>query len=454
MHQLDLHRQYFATGITKPYDFRIAQLKKLKAALLQHEDAIYDALYSDLRKNKEECWVTEIGMTIAEINHAIKHLSNWMNREPVSTNLSNLPSRSYIIHEPLGVVLIISPWNYPLQLTMIPLVGAIAAGNCVAIKASEYAAATDSIMQKIITTTYDDNYISYHTGDGAAVVSALMNSFTFDHIFFTGSTEVGRIIYKNAADKLTPVTLELGGKSPCIVSANAKLSIAAKRIVLTKFSNCGQMCVAPDYVLVHHSVKAELINQIIYYIKKFHGEDASQSYQYGKIINSRHFHRLTNYLQDGKIVYGGANNAEQLYIQPTLVTDVNMQHRIMQEEIFGPILPILTYTTNDEAKRIIAQNKNPLSFYLFTNSSAEEQWWMDNIAFGGGCINNASWHLTNHYLPFGGRGSSGTGAYHGKKSFQIFSHQKSIMRTPTWIDPAIRYPPFKGKLGIFKWLIR
>jgi aldehyde dehydrogenase (NAD+) len=454
MQQLEMQRSFFETGSTKPYEYRIAQLKKLKAAIIKYEDALYEALYADLKKNKEEVWVTEIGMTIAEINAAIKHLASWMNKQKVLTNLSNLPSSSYTVHEPLGVVLIISPWNYPVQLTMIPLVGAIAAGNCVAIKSSEHTVATDALMCKIVNETFDEAYISYHRGEGAEVVGRLMDSFTFDYIFYTGSTTVGRLIYKQAADKLIPVTLELGGKSPCVVDADANLKIAAKRIVLTKYSNCGQMCVAPDYILVHESKKDALVQLMIEYIEKFHGKDASTSYQYGKIINERQYDRLVGYLKDGNIVYGGSHNKEQLYIQPTVLTDVEMQSAVMKDEIFGPILPVLTYRTKEEAVAIINQNKNPLAFYIFTSSSGTERWWMENVAFGGGCINNAAWHLTNHHLPFGGRGFSGTGAYHGRKSFEVFSHQKSVMRTPTWIDPALRYPPFSGKLKIFKWLIR
>jgi aldehyde dehydrogenase (NAD+) len=447
-------RNYFNTGATKSYSFRKEQLNKLKAAILVNENDLYDALYTDLKKSKEETWVTETGMVLSELNAAIKNFSSWMEPERVSTNLLNMPSSSKIVPEPLGVVLIIAPWNYPFQLLINPLIGAIAAGNCVVLKPSEFAPATSAVMKKIIETTFDKKYILYVEGDGAKVIPTMLNSFTFDHIFYTGSTAVGKIIYKMAAETLTPVTLELGGKSPCIVEEDANVKVAARRITIAKFSNCGQMCVAPDYVLVHESKKEELISTLKNTTEQFFGKDDFAHYNYGKIINAKQFERIINYLQDGKIEYGGNFDKNNLYIQPTILTDIKKDSAIMKEEIFGPILPIISYQTNEEALAIITQNKNPLAFYVFTSSSTKEKFWIDNVAFGGGCVNNASWHLTNHNLPFGGRGFSGTGSYHGKSSFDTFSHKKAIMKTPTWFDPSIKYPPFKGKLGIFKKVIR
>jgi aldehyde dehydrogenase (NAD+) len=452
--QLQQQRNYFNTGATKSNTFRRGQLIKLKKAILLHEEALYEALDKDLKKSKEECWVTELGMVLSELKFITNHLDSWMEAEPVSTNLVNMPSSSKVVSEPLGVVLIIGPWNYPFQLLFNPLIGAIAAGNCVALKPSEFAIATDAIMHKIISSTFESQYISYHSGDGAKIVPEMMNHFRFDHVFYTGSTAVGKIIYKMAAEHLVPTTLELGGKSPCIVDADVNIKVAAKRIAMTKFSNCGQMCVAPDYVLVHQSKKDELIAALQNIIPKFFTTDASTSYNYGKIINVKQFDRLSTYLQQGKIVYGGHTNKERLYIEPTIITDVNSNDTIMKDEIFGPILPIIAYHTEAEALAIIALNSNPLAFYVFTNSRKKETFWLNNVSFGGGCVNNASWHLTNHHLPFGGRGFSGTGNYHGKFSFDIFSHKKAIMKTPTWFDPSIKYPPLKGKLKIFKWLIR
>ncbi len=447
-------QNYFASGATKPYAFRLKQLKRLKTAIEQHENELYSALFSDLKKSKEECWVTENGMVLAELRTAIKELKTWMTPESTSTNLLNMPSNSKVYKEPLGVVLIISPWNYPFQLLFNPLIAAIAAGNCIVLKASEFTPATSALMRKIIELTFVKEYILFVEGDGGAVVPEMMNSFTFDHVFYTGSTTVGRLIYKMAADKLVPVTLELGGKSPCIVEADAHLKVAAKRIAIAKFSNCGQMCVAPDYVLVHASIKEKFITILKETILKFFSADATTNYNYGRIVNQRQFDRLQAHLKAGNIIFGGESNAADLFIAPTLVDSPTHDSILMQEEIFGPILPILSFETEQEVMKIISANKNPLSLYVFTSSAKKEQFYIQNIAFGGGCINNASWHLTNHSLPFGGRGFSGTGNYHGIYGFNTFSHKKAIMSTPTWFDPSIKYPPFKGKLSIFKKLIR
>ncbi len=454
MQQIQALQDYFFSGATKSLSFRLQQLKALKKAVLQHEQQLYEALYLDLKKSKEEVWVTEIGFLISELNEAIRNIDYWMQPKTVATNLANLPSKSFIQYEPLGVVLIIGPWNYPLQLLFTPLVGAIAAGNCVVLKPSEHAPATSAIMKKIVEAIFPKNYVLYIEGDGATVVPELLEQVTFDHIFYTGSTAVGKIIYELAAKKLVPVTLELGGKSPCVVTQNANLTIAAKRIVVTKFSNCGQMCVAPDYILVHESVKQQLVDELIQKIIAFYGENPQQNEGYGKMINARQLNRVKQYITQGKIIYGGKIEEENLYIQPTLIEDVKLDSAIMQDEIFGPVLPILTYKTNEEALQIMRQHKNPLAFYVFSNASKEQDYWLQNVASGGACINNCSWHLTNHNLPFGGRGFSGTGKYHGQYSFETFSHSKAVLKTPTWFDPFIKYPPFKGRLGLFKKLIR
>jgi aldehyde dehydrogenase (NAD+) len=366
----------------------------------------------------------------------------------------NFPGNSFIYKESLGVVLIIGPWNYPLQLLFTPLVGAIAAGNCVVLKPSEFAPATSAVMKKIIEENFSKDYILYAEGEGAMVVPELINNFRFDHVFYTGSIPVGKAIYEMAAKQLVPVTLELGGKSPCVIESDAKISIAAKRIALTSFSNAGQMCVAPDYVLVHQSVRENFIDELIKSIRQFFSKEPSSSYNYGKIVNEKQFNRLVAYLQHGKIMYGGKYDQSKLYIEPTIMVDVPLESTIMGEEIFGPVLPILSFQTFEEAKAIIERNPNPLAFYVFTESSEKEKQWIEKISFGSGCVNNASWQLTNFNLPFGGRGNSGIGAYHGKYSFNLFSHQKAVMKTPTWFDPKIKYPPFKGKLNLFKKIIR
>jgi aldehyde dehydrogenase (NAD+) len=452
--QLNSLRSYYSSGITQPYHFRKEQLKKLKQALLVHEEELYTALYADLKKGREEIWVTETGIVIAEINEALRQLKKWMQPELVRTTLVNFPSSSRILKEPLGVVLIIGPWNYPLQLLFTPLIGAIAAGNCAVLKPSEFASATTAVMKKIIESVFPVEYVLYAEGEGAVMIPEMMNNFNFDHVFYTGSTAVGKIIYKLAAEKLVPVTLELGGKSPCVVEADANIEVAARRIAVTKFSNAGQMCVAPDYVLVHQSVKEKLVIELKRCIQKFYSEDASKNEGYGKIINEKQFNRVISYLNDGHIIHGGKHNKEQLFIEPTLLDNISMNTALMKEEIFGPLLPLISFSKMEEALEVIDQNKNPLAFYIFTSSAAKEKQWLGKVAFGGGCVNNVSWHLTNHHLPFGGRGFSGMGQYHGRFSFETFSHKKAVMKTPTWFDPTIKYPPLKGKLKLFKWVVK
>ncbi|MDP4264972.1 MAG: aldehyde dehydrogenase [Bacteroidota bacterium] len=452
--QLNDLQNYFRSGITLPYTFRKEQLKKLKQSILNHEQDLYNALNTDLKKNPEESWVTETGFVIAELNAFIKNLHRWMEPERAATNLLNLPSASRVIKEPLGVVLIIGPWNYPFQLLINPLVGAIAAGNCVVLKPSEFSPATSEVMKLIIEDVFPREYILYVQGEGASVIPAMMNDFRFDHIFYTGSTTVGKIIYKMAAEKLVPVTLELGGKSPCVVESDADIKVAARRIAMTKFSNAGQMCVAVDYVLVHESKKEALVKALQNSVKQFYGEKPEENYNYGKIINEKQFDRVAGYLSQGTIVHGGRTDKKNLFIEPTLLTDIPADASVMRDEIFGPVLPIIGFSKADEAKLVIDKNPNPRAFYVFTSSKKKEKEWLESVAFGGGCVNNASWHLTNHNLPFGGRGTSGTGHYHGRYSFETFSHKKAIMKTPTWFDPNIKYPPFKGKLKLFKWVIR
>lgn len=454
LNRLASMRRFFDSGATRSRDFRKEQLKKLQAAVQQAELPLQQALYADLKKNPEESWITETGFLLNEIRDQLKHLRSRMNAETVSTNLLNIPSQSYIVPEPLGVVLIIAPWNYPLQLLFTPLAGAIAAGNCVVLKASEFAPATASVMKKLVEDNFPPEYISFTDEDGATVIPAMMNGFRFDHVFYTGSTAVGKVIYKMAAEQLVPVTLELGGKSPCVVEADANITVAAKRIAMAKFSNAGQMCIAPDYVLVHRSKKTELVTEMRKALRRFFGEDASKSDEYGKIINVKQFDRLSACLDGQQLLMGGQLNKEQLYIEPTLVDEPAPGTSLMEEEIFGPLLPVVGFDTADEAKAIIARHPNPLAMYVFTGSKKKAEQWLTDVPFGGGCINNTALHFTNHNLPFGGRGFSGTGQYHGKFSFDTFSHKKAVLKSPNWFDPAIKYPPFKGKLRLLKWLTR
>lgn len=447
-------RTFFESGVTRSYDFRKTQLLQLKQAMLQHEEEIYAALYSDLKKSPEEAYATELGLLLAEINSALKNLKDWMQPKHAGTDLVNLPSSSKIYRDPLGVALIISPWNYPLQLLLIPLVGAIAGGNCAVLKPSELAPATASVIEKIITQIFSPEYVCVVQGDGAEIIPAMMQAFHFDHVFYTGSIPVGKIIYQLAAKDLVPVTLELGGKSPAVVEGDADIAVAARRIALGKFINAGQTCIAPDYVLVHESIKNKFVEKLKQTINSFFGERKMESKDYGKIINEKRFDKLVSYLSEGDIVFGGENNKSKLFIAPTIIENIPLDSPLMKEEIFGPILPVLGFSSTEEALSIVQRNPNPLAFYLFTSDAKKEKAWIVSVPFGGGCINNTAWHFTNHHLPFGGIGSSGIGAYHGKSTFDTFTHAKAVMRTPRWFDPSLKYPPFKGKLRIFKWFIK
>jgi aldehyde dehydrogenase (NAD+) len=446
-------RNYFLTGATQSYDFRLNQLKRLKKVVLEHEKELYQALYTDLKKTDEDAWATEVGFFLSELNNTIEHLKGWMQPHSVGTNMVNQPSSSYTIQEPLGVVCIIAPWNYPFQLLFTPLIGAIAGGNCAVLKPSEFAPATAKVMGKIIDSLFADNYILFVEGEGATVLPPLLTENRFDHIFYTGSTVVGKIIYKYAAEQLVPVTLELGGKSPAVIASDANIRVAARRLANPKFSNAGQMCIAPDYVLVPTELKEDLIKELIKAIQQFYGADAAASEHYGKIINDKQWLRLTSYLSEGEIVYGGKSDRSKLFIEPTIMTGIHADANIMKDEIFGPILPIITYQSNEEALAVIQKNPNPLAFYVFTENKGDEQYWLTNVPSGGACVNNATMHITNHDLPFGGRGFSGIGAYHGKTSFDTFTHTKSVLKTPTFIDPSFKYPPYKGKGWLLKRLI-
>ncbi len=447
-------RAYFNSGVTRGYAFRRYQLLLLRDAIRKYEKEIYEALYQDLKKAPEEAYVTEIGIVQMEITTALKNLRKWTSPERTATNLLNLPSSSKIIHDPLGVVLIIAPWNYPIQLLLLPLVGAIAGGNTVMLKPSELAPASASLVKKIINEIFLPQFISIILGDGAELIGPMIRNFRFDHIFYTGSTAVGKIIYQLAAEQLIPVTLELGGKNPAVIEKDADLNLAAKKIATGKFLNAGQTCIAPDYLLVHASVKQAFLKALIATITDFYGNNPAISNSYGRIVNESRFDVLVEQLSEGSIVFGGQYDRENLYIAPTILEDVFIDDGVMKQEIFGPLLPVFSYETMQEALELIAANPSPLAFYLFTRNSKTEKNWLEAFEFGGGCVNNTLWQFTNHHLPFGGIGNSGIGAYHGKHSFYRFTHAKPIMKTPGWFDPAIKYPPYKGKMKWFKMLIR
>lgn len=429
-------------------------MKALKAAILRQEEDIHDALKKDLGKSREESWGSECGLVIMEINHALQNLEEWMSPQKVRSNLANIFSSSRVYRESLGVVLIISPWNYPFQLALAPLVAAVAAGNCAVIKPSEFAPATAQVIENLVHSNFDADYLRVINGEGAVVIPEMMKSFRFDHVFYTGSTATGKKIYSLAAEQLIPVTLELGGKSPAIVYDDADLDVAIRRVVQGKFLNCGQTCIAPDYLLVRQPVYDLALSKLKQTISSFYGDRPSESGDYGKIINPHHFRRLEQLASGLSVAYGFERNAEDLFFGPTILTGVSLEHAVMKEEIFGPLLPVIPFDTTEEAMAIVYSNPDPLALYLFTRKKAVEDVWIQNVRFGGGCINNTDWQFTNPYLPFGGVGSSGIGSYHGVYGFQTFSRMKSVLKTPNWFDPRVKYPPYKGKLKLLKWLIR
>jgi len=443
-------RAYFESGATRSVDFRLQQLANFKKAILDHEGGIYEALKRDFNKPVFETYTSEIGLVLEEIGVMQKNLKSWATPEFVSTAIGNFPARSYIYPDPYGVTLVIGAWNYPFQLTLLPVVGAIAAGNTVVIKPPRIARNTYDIIVRIISGCFDPRYVScldVHTDNSEMLAQR------YDYIFFTGGTQVGKIVARAAAEYLTPTTLELGGKSPCIVDETASLEVAARRIVWGKSLNAGQTCVAPDYLLVHEKVKDKLFAHMKAVVKEFYGDNPTTSADYAHIINEKHFHRLADMLTGGTIVYGGVTNESKRYIAPTLITGIGFDHPLMEDEIFGPILPAFTFRNLDEALGIVKRYEKPLAFYIFSNSYKNQQRCMNEVQFGGGCINDTVAHLLNHELPFGGVGSSGVGAYHGKHSFDTFTHYKGVMNKVTWPDIPLRYPPYNGKLGIIKKVI-
>ncbi len=438
---------YFRSGGTKPIQFRIEQLKTLKKLLKENEQELIDAVYSDFRKSPFETFGTEIGLILNEINYALKNIYRWVKPKSVPTALVNFPSKNYILKEPYGSVLIISPWNYPVQLCLLPLVGALAAGNTAVIKPSELTPNTSSVIDKLIKQYFKPEVVTTVLG-GVDESQALLN-LDFNYIFFTGSTKVGKIIMESASKRLIPVTLELGGKSPCIVDETANLEVTAKRIVWGKFVNAGQTCVAPDYLLVQDSIKDRLLEELKSSIVSLYGDDPSSSDDYPRIINDVHFNRLCSFLDNGIQISGGDTDDSTRYIAPTILSNITWDDPIMQDEIFGPILPVISFPNIDDAVEQALKTPRPLALYIFTNSSETERKILEQVPFGGGAINDTIAQFGNHHLSFGGVGASGFGSYHGKASFDSFSHQKSIMKKNFFLDIPIRYAPYDGKI---KWL--
>lgn len=437
-------KSFFNNQNTLSIHFRKNQLRKLKTAILEHEKELYGALKNDLNKSEEEAFFTEIGIVLNEIDYFISKIHCWSQDTSVSTPIFLLPSQSYIRYEPRGLCLIIVPFNYPIQLSLLPLIGAIGAGNCAIIKGSEHTTHTNFILSKIITTLFSKDYIAFIEGDSA--ISMHLTKLPFDFIFFTGSSQVGKMVLKSAAENLVPTVLELGGKSPCIVDASANIDLAAKRIVWGKFMNAGQTCVAPDFVVVHKTIANKFLVRLRIEIEKSFGNDASSSPYYGKIIHAQAYDRIMKLIEKKNIYYGGQGNKESLFISPTILTDFAETSQIIEEEIFGPILPIYIYENLDDLKNLLPSEK-PLALYVF----GDEKWSQTILRLfpsGGACINDVLIHVSNKHLPFGGVGYSGMGNYHGKKSFLTFSHERSIMKSPTWIDIIFRYPPYP----LYKWM--
>ena len=434
--------KYFNSGLTRSYESRLVSLKALKRAILSNEDELCMALKADLGKSRAEAFMCEIGLAISEINWLIKHLGGLMRKKYVITPLAQFAATSFRSPSPYGNVLIISPWNYPLLLTLEPLADALAAGNTAILKPSAYAPETSNIMKKMLEESFNPGLVAVVTG-GRAENQALLRQ-KFDKIFFTGSKEVGKEVMRKAAEYLTPVTLELGGKSPCIVEKTAKISLAARRIVFGKFLNCGQTCVAPDYVLCDESIRESLVFAIKKEITLQFGRKPLENPDYGKIVNEKHFNRLKGLIDKEKTVCGGGLDEENNRIEPTVMVDVNWEDAVMGEEIFGPILPILTYKSLDEAISVVESHPHPLALYCFTKDSRVSKKVLKACRFGGGCINDVVIHLATSEMPFGGVGESGMGSYHGKAGFEEFSHTRSIVDKKTWMDMPVRYQPYTG----------
>ena len=440
-HILEKQRAYFSSGATLDVTQRIEALKKLRAAILRHEEDIHRALRQDLGKSGFESYMCETGIVLSELSYMIRHTRSFARERRVRTPLAQFHSRSFQKPSPYGTVLIMSPWNYPFMLTLDPLADAIAAGNTAVLKPSAYSKATSDIIQTIIRECFDESFVCVVTG-GRAENTVLLKQH-FDYVFFTGSQAVGKEVMRQAAAHLTPVTLELGGKSPCIVEKSANLKLAAKRIVFGKYLNCGQTCVAPDYVYCDSRIKEDLVREIKGQIRLQFGDQPLASQEYGRIINEKHFHRICGLIRQDKVVYGGKTDPDALKIEPTVMDAVTFEDAVMQEEIFGPVMPILTYDSIEEAIRRINAMPHPLALYIFTGDKAIARQVISQCGFGGGCVNDTIIHLATSEMGFGGFGESGMGSYHGREGFETFSHKKSIVDKKTWLDLPMRYHPYK-----------
>ncbi len=433
-------RIYFLSGATLSYAARMDALERIRLALDKYEKKLCDALYQDLHKSASESRMAEIGMTRAELNYCMKHLAGWMRREHVKTSLANFHAKSFTIAEPYGVTLVMAPWNYPVMLCLEPLINAVAAGNCVILKPSAYAPHVSTVLAEMLGSCFSPEYVTVVEG-GRAENNELLEQ-RFEHIFFTGSTAVGKVVLEKAARYVTPVTLELGGKSPCIVDRTANIKVAARRIVFGKVLNSGQTCVAPDYLIVHPAVKEALFEAMKQELVAMLGEKPLESKEYPRMVNEKHYERVMGLIKGEQAVVGGYGNPDTLQIAPTILDDVTLDSPVMQEEIFGPVLPTLTFETREELLEIIRHFEKPLACYLFTTDKTMESWLLAHVSFGGGCINDTIVHLATSEMGFGGVGGSGMGSYHGRVGFETFSHRKSVIKKYNWIDLPMRYHPY------------
>jgi aldehyde dehydrogenase (NAD+) len=445
-------KAFFSSGKTKSLNYRKNILKRLKAELIKNEQNIIDALYADFKKPKFESILSETELVISELNLTLKKLNTWAKPKRVFPSLLNFPSTDKIIYEPYGTILVIAPWNYPFQLALLPLIGAIAAGNTVVLKPSELTPFTSKLIENIIKSVFQKEYVSVVQGDAKVAKDLLAKKW--DYIFFTGSVHVGKIVAKAAAEFLTPTTLELGGKNPCIIDETANINLSAKRIVWGKFLNAGQTCIAPDYILIHQSVKNEFIEALRKEIDLAYYNNPSESKDFARIINTQNFGRLSKMIKNEKAIIGGDFNETELYISPTVIDEPSLESDLMKGEIFGPILPILSYSNLDDIDKIITKYDKPLSLYVFSNKRSFSEKIINTYSFGGGAINDTVIHFANRKLPFGGVGSSGMGSYHGKYTFYTFSHKKSMVKKGNWLDLPLRYAPYKGKSKMIKFFLK
>lgn len=448
---IDRQRNFFSSHSTKDISFRRDQLNKLERTIRKYERNIVKALYNDLGKSEYEAYLTELGIVYHELRYMKKNLKRLASPKKIGSPITNFPSRSYEYSDPYGVVLIMSPWNYPFQLAILPLIGSIAAGNCSIVKPSAYSKETSEILSKILDE-FSDEYIAVVKG-GRDENQQLLDE-KFDYIFFTGSPTVGKIVMEKASKYLTPVTLELGGKSPCIIDETADVDLSARRIVWGKLLNSGQTCIAPDYILVHKGIKEEFKKSIKKYIKEFFGEKPEENPEYPKIINEKHFERLLGLIEASEKVEGGTVNSKERKIAPVIIDNVDWDSPVMSEELFGPIVPIIEFEEIDDIIEEMNKRPKPLALYLFTKSKNNEEKVLNRVSFGGGCINDTIMHIANNKLPFGGVGNSGMGSYHGEKSFDTFSHTKGIVKKGLWLDIKLRYAPYEGKLNMLRKLLK